>query len=872
MGRRALNFTLYKKLILAFLVSVFSFLFSFSQDTTSPTVVISDNASGDTVGNHETIRITGTFSENMAASPQISIGSLITNANMTQGGNASIWYYDWDVSTGSPSEGPVIATITGTDLAGNGLGSTTQMNKALHLNGSSYVAIQDNGNGQSYPLRRSPSGGVSGNQPWMVNVIFKRTATANQTIWAQRETGGGSSDKVKIKVNGSSLMFRYGRSSNYFRWSKTSFINQDVWYSITLKYNGGNVTQSSSFKFYQTDFSSGLTSDITESGSFSTVGSPSNSMQLDGNFFVGSDSDAEYFNGYIASVVVTTLKQSESPSLNEISMFSQDPLAWLANYKEGETFRAPNISGVESVNFQSFNNNKTGSQRSDFATYLWLMGDGKAGGGNNGLGTGSSKHVKNEVTNATESNKTRLNFNNALNATGYNRIEDVNITVPARRQYYITDTISPTVTLTSNDSDNIIKPGDNIIVTATFNENMASSPRMTIGSAVNNIALTATNSTTWSYTWNTSGVAEGSYTVTVTGTDIAGNSYTGTDTLKIILDSSSPEVLLVSDIISPTIETTNVVSISAYFSETLSTTPTLSISGLVTNTAMSKFSITPISQIGQSLDADAAGDWLGFYSQTSDSGNRIIVGGMRGNSGAGYARIYQWNGKQWVQLGNDINGASGDGYGRTVAISGDGNVVAVGGTGGAANSNRGKYGVYTLSGNTWTIRDNFIYGEAANDLQAVGSSIALNQDGSIVAFGAGKNKAGSASYNRGHIRVFRWDGTNLNQMGSDIDGDGTSGRLGEGSPAVDFSKDGLRLVAGAPTYNGNSGVVRIYDWNGSNAWIKIADITDPVDSSGSLIGRSVSMMRINSYIAIVKGSKVNVRIVIYHFPIFTFII
>ena len=163
---------------------------------------------------------------------------------------------------------------------------------------------------------------------------------------------------------------------------------------------------------------------------------------------------------------------------------------------------------------------------------------------------------------------------------------------------------------------------------------------MTIGSAVNNVALTATNSTTWTYTWSTSGIAEGSYTVTVTGTDLAGNSYTGTDTLKITLDSSNPEVLLVSDITSSTIQTSNVVSISAYFSEALSTTPTLSISGLLTDQAMTKFSSTPINQIGQSLDGDAAGDWLGFYSQISDSGNRIIVGGMRGNSGAGYARIY----------------------------------------------------------------------------------------------------------------------------------------------------------------------------------------------------------------------------------------
>ena len=418
MGKIALNFVLNKKLVFTFLVSFFSFLFSYSQDTTSPTVVISDNASGDTVGNHETIRITGTFSENMAASPQISIGSLITNANMTQGGNASIWYYDWDVSTGSPSEGPVVATITGTDLAGNGLGSTTALNKALNLNGSSYTAIQNNGNNDSYPLRRRPGDGVTnGNQPWMVNVIFNTSQSKNQTVWAQRETG--SSDKIKLKVNGQRLIFRYGRTNHFNSWSYPGFINLNTWYSFTVTYNGGNVTLPASFDIYQTDFSSGITSKITSLGSWTTIGSPSNSLEILGNFYAGNDNTAEWFNGYIASVVVTTLKQGEDPSLNEISMFSQDPLAWLANYKEGQTFRAPNKASVESVNFQSLNNNKTGSQRSDFATYLWLMGDGKAGSGSNGLGTGSSKHVKNEVTNSSESNKTRLNFNNALEATGY---------------------------------------------------------------------------------------------------------------------------------------------------------------------------------------------------------------------------------------------------------------------------------------------------------------------------------------------------------------------------------------------------------------------------------------------------------------------
>ena len=56
---------------------------------------------------------------------------------------------------------------------------------------------------------------------------------------------------------------------------------------------------------------------------------------------------------------------------------------------------------------------------------------------------------------------------------------------------------------------------------------MASGPSITIGSAVSNAALTATSSTTFTYSWSTSGVSAGSYKVTVTGTDLAGNTYAG---------------------------------------------------------------------------------------------------------------------------------------------------------------------------------------------------------------------------------------------------------------------------------------------------------------------------------------------------------
>ena len=73
---------------------------------------------------------------------------------------------------------------------------------------------------------------------------------------------------------------------------------------------------------------------------------------------------------------------------------------------------------------------------------------------------------------------------------------------------------------------------------------MASGPRITIGSAVNNVALTATSSTTFTYSLSTSGVSAGSYTVTVTGTDLAGNTYAGSDKTTIRLDYQSQSLLV----------------------------------------------------------------------------------------------------------------------------------------------------------------------------------------------------------------------------------------------------------------------------------------------------------------------------------------
>ena len=95
------------------------------------------------------------------------------------------------------------------------------------------------------------------------------------------------------------------------------------------------------------------------------------------------------------------------------------------------------------------------------------------------------------------------------------------------------DSGTPTVTLSSSDSDDIINLTQTVSITATFNKNMQSTPTITIpGVGTYNMALT-TASTTWHYDWDTTGVSTGTYAISVNGTATNGESYTGTDTLSL---------------------------------------------------------------------------------------------------------------------------------------------------------------------------------------------------------------------------------------------------------------------------------------------------------------------------------------------------
>ena len=146
-------------------------------------------------------------------------------------------------------------------------------------------------------------------------------------------------------------------------------------------------------------------------------------------------------------------------------------------------------------------------------------------------------------------------------------------------------------------------------------------------------------------------------------------------------------------------------------------------------------------QLGADLIGEAAGDGFGRSVSLSADGNHFAVGAS-GNDGAasnsGHVRVYvkSADGASWVQIGDDIDGeAAGDQSGTSVSISADGNRVAVGArSNDGAGSDAGKTRVYEFSTGAWTKLGDDIDGEAAGD--QFGASVSLSADGNRVAIGA----------------------------------------------------------------------------------------------------------------------------------------
>lgn len=222
----------------------------------------------------------------------------------------------------------------------------------------------------------------------------------------------------------------------------------------------------------------------------------------------------------------------------------------------------------------------------------------------------------------------------------------------------------------------------------------------------------------------------------------------------------------------------------------------------------------------------SVGDRVGWATDLSADGSILAVGAPQNSDNGVYSgavRVYKnLNGNYWQQLGKSILGAEiDDQFGRSIALSDDGNTLAIGAPlndGNGLNSGHVRIYSYDNISDSWAQIGNDINGESSDDQS--GTSVTLSADGTIVAIGAPYND-GRAS-NAGQVRIFTFDGANWVQLGNDIDGGDTVGPSynNNAGRSVSLSADGTVVAFGEPGYSGSKGRVWVYAYEDSDWVIK----------------------------------------------------
>lgn len=232
----------------------------------------------------------------------------------------------------------------------------------------------------------------------------------------------------------------------------------------------------------------------------------------------------------------------------------------------------------------------------------------------------------------------------------------------------------------------------------------------------------------------------------------------------------------------------------------------------------------------------------------SADGNTAVVAAPAHNSNYGCVLIYVRSGSSWVQQGGTLTGSPITGttprFGASVAISGDGNTVAIG-CDDLTNSTRGAVFIWTRSGSTWTQQAKLV-GTGAVGLSLQGQSVAMSADGNtVITGGYFDNNFVGATW------VFTRSGTTWSEQAKLV-GTGNSGQSRQGY-ALDISGDGNTVAVGGYNDNGAVGKTWVFTRSGSS-WSQQAALVGTGNIGTSQQGSSVALNSTDGNTLLVGGN------------------
>ena len=189
----------------------------------------------------------------------------------------------------------------------------------------------------------------------------------------------------------------------------------------------------------------------------------------------------------------------------------------------------------------------------------------------------------------------------------------------------------------------------------------------------------------------------------------------------------------------------------------------------------------------------------------STDGSAVVAGVQNGTSSA--AEVFRfangaWSGSDKLSLGNAAQ--SGDWFGFSVAMSGDGNTVIVGSPNRKVNGKAyaGAAYAFRFAAGTWSGPTALTLGSKAAKNDSLGISVALSADGKTAVAGAPDRKIGSHLWpGAAEVYVYRsgmWGKAQELSLGKRITFSCKLGPVNQLGWSVATSADGGTVLAGAP--------------------------------------------------------------------------
>ena len=588
------------------------------------------------VSSADTLAVTATFTEGMSASPQISIvnsgaATIQAATSMTGAAGDTVWTFNFSVPDGN--EGTATITIVGTDIAGNSneaasnttfVIDNTEPTVALTYNHARAVSSADTlaitadfsenivsstpqitivDAGSSTIQATTNMTGSSGDTTWTFsfNVPDGSDGAATVIIADGKDEAGNSNETASnntftIDNTGPTVALSYNPARAVSS-ADTLAITADFNENIVSSTPQITILDAASSTIQATTSMTGSSGDTTWTFSFNVPDGSDGAATViiaDGKDQAGNSNQTASNNTFTIDNTGPTVAISYGPNR---AVSSADTLAITADFNESIVSSTPQITIVNATgDTLQAATNMTGSSGDTAWTFSYSVPDGNSGDATVTI-TGGKDQAGN--SNQAASNNT-----------------------------FTIDNKKPVVAITYS-PDRVVSSADTLAITATFSQGMRASLQISIVNSTGDSIQAATNmtgnagDTVWTFDFSVPADNDGVATVTITGTDIAGNSNEAASNNTFTIDNTKPTVALTYNP-ARAVSSADTLTITATFDQAINGTPNIAI-----DTQGTDLSSTAMTDSGNQIT------WTYSYSvpSGSDGTATVIVSGATDDAG-----------------------------------------------------------------------------------------------------------------------------------------------------------------------------------------------------------------------------------------------